>query len=208
MRYDPATRILSLSFTRRPGEHVDVMLETGRRMVTGPDPLSAWTGFGMAIGFGAVVGIVMEVHRRFVLPLILGPSEVAPLGTVALQLLPLILLVAALYVALRYRVAARRRRAIIARLEPELVVDVDIFTQGIASASGQSSLEVDWTAVKDIVINGKRIEIECDSFAVYLPERAFKDGAAFTEAAVEMRKLWREALKREHDSKMIAAGLE
>ena len=37
MRYDPATRILSLSFTRRPGEHVDVMLETGRRMVTGPD---------------------------------------------------------------------------------------------------------------------------------------------------------------------------
>lgn len=208
MRYDPSTRVLSLSFKRNPAEHVDVMLETGRRMMTNPDPLSAWAGFGMAIGFGAVVGIVVEIHRRFVLPLLLGPSEIAPLGTVGLQLLPLVLLVAALYAVVHRRIAKRRRKALLSRLEPELVVDVDIFAQGIVATSGQSAVETDWTAVKDVLIEGDRIEIECESFAIYLPERVFKDQAAFTDAAAELRRLWRDALKRDHDGRMIAAGLD
>jgi hypothetical protein len=208
MRYDPSTRILSLSFKRSPGEHVDAMLETGRRMMTSPDPLSAWAGLGMAIAFGALVGIVMEIHRRFVLPLILGPFEIAPLSTVGLQLLPLILLVAALYAIVHQRVAKRRRKALLSRLEPDLVVDVDIFAEGIVVASGQSTVETDWTAVKDVLIEGDRIEIECESFAIYLPERAFKDRSAFTDAAAALRRLWREALKRDHDGRMIAAGLD
>ena len=208
MGYDPATRILSLSFTRDPKEHADVMFETGRRMMTSTDPLSAWAGFGVAIGFGAIVGIVMELHRRFVLPLILGPSEIAPLGTVIVQLLPLILLILALYAILYVRVARSRRRALTSRLEPNLVIDVDIFSQGIATSSGQFSVEIDWPAVRNILLEGNRIEIECESFSLYLPERAFANRAAFTEAARELRKLWHEALKRERDSKMVAAGLD
>jgi hypothetical protein len=208
MRYDPASRILSLSFTRNPGEHADVMLDMGRRMTTAADPLSAWAGFGLAIGFGAVVGLVMEIHRRFVLPFFLGPSELAPLGTVALQLLPLILLFAVLYVFLRFRTARRRREAVMSRLDPRLVIDVDIFTHGLISSSGRFAVEVDWPAVTNIFLDASRIEIECESFAVYLPERAFANRAAFTEAATDLRRLWREAVKRDHDDKMLAAGLE
>jgi len=162
----------------------------------------------MAITFGAAVGIAMEIHRRFVLPLILGPSEIAPLGTVGLQLLPLILLVADFYAVVHRRIAKLRRKALLSRLEPDLIVDVDIFAQGIVTTSGHSTVETDWTAVKNILIDGGRIEIECESFAIYLPERAFKDQAAFTDAAAELRKLRREALKREHDGRMIAAGLD
>lgn len=208
MRYDPATRVLSLSFTRDPKEHADVMFETGRRMMTSSDPVSAWTGFGIAIGFGAVVGLVMEIHRRFVLPLLLGPSELAPLGTVTLQFLPLILLVVAFYVLLHFRVARRQRKALISRLEPNLVVDVDIFSKGIVASSGQFAVEIDWPIVTNILVDGSRIEIECESFAIYLPHRAFANHAAFTEAARDLRKLWREAVKLERDSKMIAAGLD
>lgn len=208
MRYDPATRLLSLSFTRDPGEHADVMLELGRRMTTSADPLSPWTGLGIALGFGAVVGIAMEVHRRFVLPLVLGPSENAPLGTVAVQVLPLVLLVAAGYVFLHLRVTRRRRKALISRLRPDLVVDVDIFSDGIVSSSEQFAVEIDWPAVTNIVLDGSRIEIECESFAIYLPERAFSNRTAFTEAARELRSLWREAVKRDRDSRMLAAGLD
>jgi hypothetical protein len=208
MSYEAADRVLSISFVRDPREHADVMLDMGRRMTTGRDPLSAWTGFGIAIGFGAVVGIVMEVYRRFVLPLLLGPSEIAPLGTVAIQLLPLVLLIVALYVTLHLRIARRRRKALVSRLDPNLVIDVDIFSKGIVSSSGRFTVEIDWPAVTDIVVNGSRIEVECESFAIYLPERAFANRAAFGEAAKELRKLWREAAKRERDSKMMAAGLD
>ena len=208
MRYDPATRVLSLSFIRDPKEHIDVMLETGRRMATSTDPVSAWAGFGVAIGFGAVVGIVMEVHRRFVLPLLLGPSEIAPLGTVAAQILPLVLLVIALYVVVYQRMVKRQRKAMLSRLEPNVMVDIDIFMQGMVSTSGDFAVEIDWSAVTDVILDGSRIEIECESFVVYVPERAFADRAAFIEAAKALRKLWREAVKRQHDSRMLAAGLD
>lgn len=208
MAYDPETRILSLSFTRDPGEHADAMLEMGRRMTTSADPISAWTGFGLAIGFGAVVGVVMEIHRRFVLPMLAGSSEIAPLGMVALQLLPLLLLVAALYAILHQRTIRRRRTALVSRLERNLVIDVDIFSKGLTSSSGQVTIDIDWAAVTDIVVNGNRIEIECESFATYLPERAFTNRAAFAEAARDLRKLWREAVKHDRDSRMLAAGLD
>ena len=61
MRYDPATRVLSLSFTRSPKEHVDVMFETGRRMMTSADPRSAWTGFGIAVGAHAGYDVLVGV---------------------------------------------------------------------------------------------------------------------------------------------------
>lgn len=208
MRYDSADRILSLSFTRDPAEHADVMIEAGRRMMTSTDPISAWTGFGVAIGFGAVVGIVMEVHRRFLLPLMLGPSDIAPFGTVFLQLLPLILLVIVLYVAILFRSARSRRKALVSRLQPNLFIDVDIFTKGLTSSSGASSVDIDWSAVRSIFVQGNRIELECEGFYLYIPERAFANRAAFNEGAKEIRDIWREALKRERDSKLVAAGLD
>lgn len=69
-------------------------------------------------------------------------------------------------------------------------------------------IEVDWLAVRAVFADGSRIEIECESIALYLPERAFTDRKAFAEAAKTIRNLWREALKREHDGKMVAAGLD
>jgi hypothetical protein len=208
MSYEAADRVLSLSFNRDPVEHADVMLATGRRMMTSTRPSSGGAGLVIAIGFGAVVGIAMEIHRRFLLPLIVGPSEIAPLGTVALQLLPLIILILALYAFLYVRALRRQRNALVSRLEPNVFVDVDIFPEGIRLSSDQMRIELDWLAVRAVFADGSRIEIECESIALYLPERAFTDRKAFAEAAKTIRNLWREALKREHDGKMVAAGLD
>lgn len=207
MRYDPADRVLSLSFARDREEHADVMLETSRRMTTTTDPVSAWTGFGMVIGFGVAVGAVMELHRRFVLPSFLGPAEIAPLGTIMAQLLPLVLLIIALYALFHIRAIKRRRRALLSRLNADLVIDVDIFIQGLTSSSDGLSIDIDWSCVSSVVIDSKRIEIECECFSVYIPERAFENRKAFTRAAREVRDLWRDAVKRERDSKLLAAGL-
>lgn len=78
------------------------------------------------------------------------PSS-GPLGTATLELLPLILLVGALFVFLYARRVRRRRRALISRLRPGVFVDVDIFSKGISvSSGGQSTVEVDWPAVRNI----------------------------------------------------------
>lgn len=208
MAYDPATRVLSLSFARDPSEQADVMLEAGRRMTTSTEPMAAWTGFGIAIGFGVLVGIVMELYRRFILPLVLGPSEVAPLGSVAVQLLPLILLLIALYSVLFVRTKTRRRQAIISKLEPGRVVDVDIFAKGVSMSSGKATIEVDWSGVHDIVADSSRIELECEGFVVYIPARAFDGNAAYAAALKDIRHLWRDAVKLERDRRMVEAGLD
>ena len=208
MRYDPASRVMSLSFIRDTAEHTEVMIETGRRMMTGTEPIAAWTALGIALGFGVIVGIVMEIHRLYVLPIILGPSEIAPLSTVMLQLLPLVILIAALYGLLSLRAARRRRNALLSRLQAGLYIDVEIFPAGLISSSGGLTIEIEWPIVRDIFVEARRIELECESFSVYIPERAFPNRAAFNEAAKEIRNLWREAVKHDRDSKMVAAGLE
>lgn len=207
MRYDPADRILSLSFTRDPEEHTEVMLEAGRRMMTHADTIGPVTAVLVAIGFGAVVGIVMEFHRRIVLPSLLGRAEIAPFSTVALQLLPLILLFVALYATLHIRATRRRRRAMISRLQPDHFVDVDIFAAGVRTSAAQASVEVDWPGVRDIIADDGRIELECESFVIYVPARAFENYAAYAEAAKLMRRLWHDAVKLDRDRKMAAAGL-
>ncbi|MCB1445730.1 MAG: hypothetical protein KDJ87_08000 [Rhizobiaceae bacterium] len=208
MGYEAADRILSVSFARDAEEHADVMLTAGRRMLAGPARISAWAAFAAAVGFGVAVGILMEIHRRLVLPLVLGPAEPAPLGTVVLQLLPLILMIAALYILLYRRAVRRRRAALVARLTPGVVIDVDIFPKGVAMASDRVAIEVDWPAVRDVFAGANRIEMECEAFSLYIPERAFPDHAAFTRAGREVRNLWRAALKQERDSRMSEAGLD
>lgn len=209
MPYDPATRVLSLSYTRDPEEHADVMLDAARRMVTETDPGLAWGRVvGLAVGLGAAIGIVMEIHRHFVLPLVLGPADIAPFGIVFIQLLPLILVAIALYLWLGLRARRRQRNALIARLEPNAVVDIDIFAAGMSSTNSHVSVEIDWLAVRDIVLDGSRLDIEVESFVTYIPQRAFASHSAFMEGAKEIRNRWREAHKRERDSKMIAAGLD
>lgn len=210
MSYEAADRVLSISFVRDPEEHADMMLQAGRRMVTETDSSVAWwKAIGTAIGFGVVVAIVMELYRRILLPVILDPSEIAPFGTAALELLPLILLVVALFAFLYARASRRRRRVLISRLRPGVFVDVDIFSKGICvSNGGQSTVEVDWPAVRNIFAVRDGMEIECEVFVFHIPLRAFASRAAFNEAGQEIRNVWREALKREHDGKMIAAGLD
>ncbi|MBX9457472.1 MAG: hypothetical protein KL863_16480 [Rhizobium sp.] len=208
MRYDPADRILSLSFIRDPREHADMMLEAGRRMTTATNPFSAWAGVGVMVGFGAIVGISMEVYRRQVLPLVVDPAQTAPLSTALLQFLPLIVLTGLLYVVLFIRIVRQRQKALISRLAPGLVVDVDIFTKGIISSSGQFTVMIDWPAIRDIFVEDDRIEIESEGILIYAPVRAFPNRAAFNAAAREIRDLWREAVRLERDRQMVAAGLD
>jgi len=210
MSYAAADRVLSISFAREPEEHADALAEAGRRMFSDTDEEGrAWgKALGTAIGFGAVVGIVMELYRRFILPLMLDASEIAPLHVAALEMLPFFFLVSALVVTLYVRAARRQHRGVISRLRPGIFVDVDIFSKGLVLTTGQSSFTADWSEVRDVVGVRNGMEIECELSVIFIPERAFANRAAFNEAGREIRNVWRQALKRDHDSRMVAAGLD
>ena len=54
---------MTVSFVRDPEEHADVMLEAGKRFVARTNSGPACVGpFFILIGFGAGVGIVMELY--------------------------------------------------------------------------------------------------------------------------------------------------
>lgn len=208
MRYDPSDRIFSLSFARDPEEHADAMMEAGRKLVTRSGPASVWRPFFVMIGGGIAIGLAMEFYRGLVLPALLGTTDVTPLPVVLLELLPVALVVGVLIAAYVMRAGIRQQRAIVARLDPKIFVDIDILRQGLRISSGPMLTEMDWTGVRDIVAAGNRLDIETEAYVIYVPERAFANRAAFNEAAGQIRTLWREARRNEHDSRMIAAGLD
>jgi hypothetical protein len=132
----------------------------------------------------------------------------APLSTAALELLPVLILLVALYFFLARRTARRQWRAMLSRMQPGLVVDVDVFSKGVRMSTERATIECDWPAARSIFAVPNGMEIEYESFAIFIPERAFANRAAFNEAGKQMRALWRDAVKRDHDDKMIAAGIE
>lgn len=208
MRHDPANRILTLSFKREPAEHAALMLDAGRRMMASPARTNPWPAFGLAIGVGVVAGIVTELHRRFVIPLFLSDAETVTLGILILQLLPVLALLVALAIFSYRRTNRRRRAALVSRIQPGAFIDVDIFPHGLVSSSGPVTIEVEWPAVRAVTTDGGRLVLECETFALYIPERAFVTPAAFAEGSKEILRLWREALRNQRDVRMIEAGLD
>ena len=208
MRYDPADRILSISFKRDSQEHADVMIEAGKRLIASDDPVSAWKPFVLVVGIGAATGIAMELYRRFILPQLLDTTDIAPLSVIAAQLLPLLLLAIGGYVFVMIRNAAMRRRILASKFAGEVFIDIDIYKQGLVTANGRSTVEMDWAAVKNILAGPRRLELESEATLVYIPERAFASRQAFNEAVATIRNFWREAQRAERDSAYIRAGLD
>jgi hypothetical protein len=197
MRYDVKNRIMSLSFKRQPEEHADVMFAAGRRMMRVPNASYGWRVIVGAIGFGAAVGVSMEVYRRFILSAVLGVDNVTPVSIIVLQLLPLLLLLLALiYYRTRF-VSRRRRQALIARMDADQFIDTDIFREGVRSTSGPVIITMDWTAIRAILIENVRIEFEGEAFTMYIPQRAFENRKAFDAAANEFRTLWQDARNKQ-----------
>jgi hypothetical protein len=208
MRYDAADRILSFSFARDPEEHAAAMMEAGHRLVAPIRRVSPWRPFFIMIGIGVITGAAMELYRRYLLPPLLGTSDVASLPMALLVLLPLMLIAAALIVAYLVRAGIRQHNAIVARLDPKMFIDVDIFKDGIRVTSGPLTMDIDWPGVHEIVSSNRRIDLEAEGYVVYIPERAFADRAAFARGAADIRKLWRNAVRHDRDSRMIEAGLD
>lgn len=208
MPYSPADRILSISFKRDLEEHADAMFDVGRRLATETKTVSPWIGFGMAIGLGALIGVTMELHRRFVLPAILGVEDAPPLGTAILQFLPVLLIAIGVYVFLHLRTIRSQRRAVLSQLRPDLTIDIEIFRQGVTASTGAFNMDVNWSFVSDVYVDGARIEIACESLSIYIPERAFPSRASFTEAFKQIRGVWQDATRRDRDRKMIEAGVD
>lgn len=208
MPYPPAERLLSISFKRSRQEHVDAMYGVTRRMMSDRRTVSPWIGFAMAIGLGVVIGVSMEAHRRFVLPTIFGITETAPLGTAILQFLPLLLIAIGIYLYFYRQTIRDQRAALIASLTPGLVVDIEIYKDGVMASTGIFTMEVDWRFVGDVYVDGDRIEIACESVSLYIPGRAFLHRADFDAAFKQIRSTWREATKRDRDSKLAAAGVD
>lgn len=208
MPYPPADRLLTISFERLPEEHVDAMIGVGRRLMADKRAASPWVGFGMAIGLGVLISISMELHRRLILPYLFGITETAPLGTAILQFLPLLLIAVGIYYYLYRRTVRSQRTALVSHLAPGLVIDIEIFKTGVAASTGAFAMEVDWTFISDVYVENNRVEIQCESLSLYIPERAFAKRTDFAEAFKLIRSTWREATKRDRDSKMVAAGLD
>lgn len=207
MRYDAQNRIMSLSFERDPNEHADVMLETTKRFMTPPAPAHRRNILIGSLAFGAMVGLAMEIYRRFVLPPLLGVSEVTPLNIIILQLLPFLLLLAALIFGLSRSGNRRQRQTLIDRLGKKTFVDTDIYPEGIRSMAGTVYIQIDWTAIRTISVSDKRIEFEGETIVLYLPYRAFESRADYVLRAKELRTIWQNAkLKIESETGETLAG--
>jgi len=193
-RHDATSRIMSVSFETDPAEQADIMLEAGRRFTATPSRSRGWPFFAGAVAFGAAIGIVMEAYRRLLLaPLFDG--EVTPLNIVVLQLLPFLLLIAALLHGRARRIAAKRRQALIDRLAPNVFIDMDIFRDGIRASVGPTTLSLEWSAIRDVSVKERRIEFEAESLVLYIPDRAFPDRSAFEAAGARLIALWRESIQ-------------
>lgn len=196
MRLDAQDRLLSVSFERDPKEHAGIMLAAGRRLLRPRRKRPAWMTLAGAVIVGAAIGLSMEAYRIFVLEPLFGADRIVPLGIVALQILPLIVIFAALSVVFGTRAARRRRQALVERLGESQFVDVDIFREGIRTSSGLLTLTLDWRGIHDIVISKDRIEFDADAFVCYIPARAFRSRSEFEAAVQQARRLRAEAQGR------------
>jgi hypothetical protein len=192
-RYEAVNRIFSVSFERIPEEHVDVVLSTNRRFMAVVRSRYTWLVMIAAILSGAAIGLLMEVYRRYVLTFLLGPSDVPTLSMILFQMLPFVILIGGL-ILMRARTLERlRRKAFAAQLAPGQFIDTDIYENGIETTSGEVTVWMPWTTVRDVMVARKRIEIVGDGFVAYLPERAFPDKAIFHKAGIRIAEL-----KRQH----------
>ena len=198
MSYDAASRKLSISFKRDAREHVEVMMDSGRRF-TAPRTTSPVFFYLGIIGTGIAISLVMEIYRRLLLPLYVEPEAISPLGVVLMQFLPLVLLFMLLIFALSAYGTDRRKRTLIARFEQETFIDIDIFRDGLCASSARDSITVDWSAIRDVLVEKQRILFESEGFVLYVPQRAFPDKGAFDAAYRDIRALWRNARRLNAD---------
>jgi hypothetical protein len=187
---------MSLSFMRDPKEHAEVMLAAGRRMMGRDTVRFTWQVWIGAVLFGASFGLIMELYRRFVLARLLDVASVPPFNIIMLQVLPVLaLLWVAFYVRARYG-ARRMVRNLEERLQTKTFIDTDIYADGIQSTTGGLQMQLEWSAVRNIVVRNKRIEFEGEAFVIYIPERAFPNPQAYDAAVKQLRQLWSEAKGR------------
>lgn len=202
MRYDAQSSLLSVSFKREPEEHVRVMFEAGRRLTPKPTAAHGRHIFIGMVVWGAALGIVSELYRQYVLILLLHLSDVPPLGLAALQMGPLVLLAGGLLAWYGRRAMRRTRKNWISQVAPGVFVDTDICSHGIRSAAGPIQLTAEWQKVRNIVLGPSRIDVEIETFVIYIPERAFENRQGFDHAAELIQRLW-----QEHRSGRKAAAL-
>jgi hypothetical protein len=203
MRFDPESRIHSYSFKRDRGEHAALMLALGKRLTTSARQTKPALRLAASIVVGLVFGVVVEIYRFHVLPYAYGPEPTTPLPLMIVLYLPLLVALSlGIYVLIR-REQARRLRALADHLSMEEFVDVDVFRNGIASSTGGHSIQTDWTAIDEILVQDGLIVAQSEGHANYLPRRAFASKAAFDEAASTIRKLWRDARRAQRDRALI-----
>lgn len=209
-RYEAVNRILSVSFERIPQEHVDVVLSANRRFMAVVRPRYTWLVLIGSILSGVALGFLMEVYRRHVLPLVLGQQNIPTLSMVLFQLLPFVMLIGALILMRARTVERMRRKAFAAQLENGQFIDTDVYENGIETTSGDVTVWMPWSTVREVVVAKKRIEILGDSFVAYLPERAFPNKAIFHKAGVRLAELKRQnriaSLTEDMNAEMAAAA--
>jgi hypothetical protein len=190
-RYETINRILSISFERQPDEHVDVVLSSNQRFTATSRPRYTWLVLAGAVVSGVAIGLLMEVYRRFVLSALFDEAFVPPFSIVLLQFLPFVLLIAGLIFGRASYLEHSRRKTFSKQLAKGQFIDTDIYENGIETTSGDVTVWMPWTTVRDVVVARKRIEILSDAFVTYLPLRAFPDKAVFHQTGVRMAELKR-----------------
>jgi hypothetical protein len=192
MRYDAQSSLLSISFAREPEEHVKVMFEAGRRLQSRPTAKQGRHIFIGLIFWGLALGLCIELYRQYVLIALLHLENVPPLGLAALQLVPFVLLAGGSLVWYGRRALRKTRQNWINLVEPGVFVDTDIYNHGIRSRGGPIQITVEWQKVRNIVFGPSRIDIEVETFIVYIPDRAFDNRKGFDDAAELIQRLWQE----------------
>ncbi len=186
---------IAVSFNRNPHEAVVIMFDASRRFSqTGAQEFTfgVWSVVIIAAG---LLGIGMELYRRFVLPGFFNTQIFPTFFTAMAYFAPVF--VFALMAWFFYFWSSRRamRKGMIKRLAPHCIIDIDVTAVGIKVGTNDMVLFVPWKSIRRVAVAGKRIECDTETSVIYFPDRAFADHAAFQNAYKRMHLLWRRAIE-------------
>jgi hypothetical protein len=189
------TRLMQISFKRLPDEHADLMIRAGNYFLNTRTNRPALPYLAGAIIFGVVCGVGLELYRQFLLAPYFGIEKLPDFGVIVMEMLPVLLAIAIGAALQRYLTVRARRKALIARLDKEVMIDIDVFEKGMEINRDGQFISYEWTAFKKVETANGYLVLRQDDSILSIPARAFKDKDAYLTDSHEIVALWKEANK-------------
>ena len=186
-------RLMQISFKRLPEEHAANMIRAGDLFLHARSRRRALPYLVGAVIFGITCGVGLEAYRQYVLAPWFGIESLPTLPVIALEMLPIAVAIGIGLIAQSFIVRRGRRKTLIAALRKEIMIDIDIYEDGMEVAEEHVATTYYWTAFERVETYKGAVVFYRDDSLFFIPARAFKDNSAYLTQGHEIVTLWKEA---------------